>query len=268
MNSVRLTPRQEDEWRSSIPLLDYMDFYALSSEGLQESNSRLATRAVPKWATELRGDLINQGWLKKQEDQGAWVPEFALRSEVALTGIAITYPYYTEAEQVYERLFIRFVTEALRPFVVHAAQSVRYRRRGYQPLVKLYHLCERYSTMDGALLWPKYLESYPKRVWDNIEARLHRWRPHSWTPEEREIGWASHTSQSLLGAITSLNTDAPLPLLFEWDIRSLIQDLETLHTWTIEGTGGIERRHTDLVAAAYLVALQSECPPPNWLPQT
>ncbi|MGC4043239.1 MAG: hypothetical protein QM758_05500 [Armatimonas sp.] len=268
-----MTQEQNEQWQSAINPLDYLDFHALSEAGSCESETRLATWGVPAWAVKLRAQLITLGWLKSINEM--WVPSFALRSETALIGLQIRYPTHTLAELTYPRLFIRFITIVLRPFVEYAQQADWYRRNGYKPLIKLYQLCERYRAIGNVAGWPKYLEPFPKRVlreflascpplpWDRIKSE-------SEESAASEIYWAYYHSQDLLKAIPSLlNPNAST--IRDKSVTSaparFAHNMATQYMLGLEDSTERERKHTDRIAAAFLAALEAECPPPDWLPR-
>lgn len=269
-----MTLEQNEQWQKAIPVLDYMDRYALSDDGLRESETRLATWGVPAWAVKLRAQLITLGWLQSNNEM--WVPRFALDSETALIGLQIRYPTHTLAEHTYSRLFIRFTTIVLRPFVEYAQQADWQRRNGYKPLVKLYKLCERYLT-GKVTAWPKHLEPFPKRMlrefvnwrsllplpWDRIKSESEEWA-------EREIYWAHYNSQDLLETIPSLLNPNPSTIRNESVTSAPARFAHNMATqyWLVrDGSSDSDRCYTDLIAAAYLTALEAECPPPTWLPR-
>ena len=111
-----MTPEQNEQWRRAINPLDYLDFHALSGEGLREAASRLRQRGVPDRAIQTREWLLSPG----EEEMETWKPDFGLRSECALIGAAILSP--TRAEALFRRIFVRFAYEALRPFVEWVAR--------------------------------------------------------------------------------------------------------------------------------------------------
>ncbi|MGC4043159.1 MAG: hypothetical protein QM758_05100 [Armatimonas sp.] len=256
-----MIPEQSEQWRAAINPLDYLDFHALSEEGLRESEIRLENWGVEAWAILFRTLLITLGW--KRKDKGTWVPRFALRSETALIGLQIRYPAQIDTESVYQYIFVRFVAEALRPFVEYASKTDRRRRKGYESVVKLYRLCERYETRGKALKWPKHLEPFYKRM------PIPGWRLQAGKPETREVYWARHMSQNWFKAITNtLNPDTPRywDMSSGWLTATLTHLLDMQYKWIFEGQLDNEPHYTDLIATAYLKALESECPPPNWLP--
>lgn len=115
--AMPVTPEQNEEWLSAIPLLDYSDLHALTEKGLQQSAGRLIRGKVPSWAVLLREKLIANAW-----PYYSWVPDFALRSEVALIGLQLLYPDKFDAGQIYRNVRLRLIHEALRPFVEHTEQ--------------------------------------------------------------------------------------------------------------------------------------------------
>lgn len=256
---MTMTPEQNAQWQAAINPMDYLDFYAFSWEGLREAVERLMDWGVPAWAILLRDELIARGW--DQEEQ--WVPRFALRSEAALVGLQILYPYPVVAERVQQRIFVRFVEEALWPFVEHSQQANPYLQQGYAPLVELYALCGQYQNYNysSRFPWPRVSELFPRRELDTRR------------PESREIFLADTLGRRLLQALD--HVEDPDDKRY-WDSKS-VEDIERLvemwntqHQWSNAIASGKsqpeEMSYLKRVASAFLMALETACPAPDWLP--
>ncbi|MGC4043238.1 MAG: hypothetical protein QM758_05495 [Armatimonas sp.] len=266
--TVAMTQEQNEQWQQAINPLDYLDFHALSTEGLSASYARLTSLPVPAWGCELRTLLIGLDWSDKKKE--ARVPEFALRSEVALVGLAVGNPSPAEAEAVYHRLLVRFVWETLHPFVEYAQQADRYRKDGYKPLVKLHQLCECFDKEGGAMRWPRHLEPFSKRVLNPFLERI------SGTFDktgEQEIHSARDLSYKLHGTLTSIlrskvSIQGELP--YPWGVTGLVGNLVGQHDQIQCNDPNYGETSADtytyLIASAYLAALEAQCPPPDWLP--
>lgn len=255
-----MTSEQIAQWQTAIPVLDYLDFLALSDEGLRDSNRRLAGLVVPAWASDLRTQLITAGWHLMEKE--LWVPEFALRSEVALVGLQIRHQNNTELERAYQRLFVRFTQEILHPFVGTVEQADRYRRAGYKSLVKLHQLCERFEKEGSAMRWPRRLESFPETVRGLFLEPFPAFAPRFVNREVYEVSFARSMTDELHRAITSV-LNPGVPVRKDWNLASLLEALEWCESPVSKG-----RSKTDLIATAYLTALELQCPPPDWLPQS
>ncbi len=127
---------QIEQWKQAVlPIaLEIREGHGLTDDALAESFDRLENWEVPGWAAELRISLLRSG------DSEPWCPNFAIRSEAALFGIQILHDNEPYLWPVYQRLFVRFVAEALRPFVEWIREHDDYRRGGYSFLVQLFEL--------------------------------------------------------------------------------------------------------------------------------
>lgn len=269
-----LTPEQNEQWKSTI-LADGLESYgeqwqalavfaALLPESavplhhlLQKSEERLAELGVPGWAIQLRGHCVQQGWKARE----TWGPEFALHSEAALTGVQLHYPANGARVGVYRRVLLRFFHEALTPIVKLAKEGDDRQRNGYQLLIRVHELCQ-------CLLAQPY---NPAGV--NYAA---------WTKARKEAD--PEGDQYLDEIVVSL--DLGIIMLGEWqhivffpecwqawwnqshhkEVGKLVKYLNWLYRqWEKE------KPHVTFdskwIADAYLTALESECPAPDWLPQ-
>ncbi len=241
---MTITPEQNEQWQKAIPLLDYGDFYALSAEGIEQSTKRiLAGRGAPGWAVTARSITISNGWKGK----ATWVPSFALRSEVAMIGLNLLYPKPEAHMALYRRLLQDFTSQALAPLA------------GVCPLLQELHALTRdpfpeearLSGLDQALEERRLaLAGQPydqdqhfhlQRIWDSLKLlRLMLLEP----PRQ----WWSRGGLHLGYYLSSF---------YEFYIKedrasgSLSEEIES------------QDPHQP-VADAFLAALESECPPPDW----
>lgn len=254
-----MTREQNEEWQAAINPLDYLDFHAVSWEGQREAAERLVNWGVPAWAILLRNELISGGWYEEEW----WVPKFALRSEIALVGLQILYPYSVATERIQQQVFVRFVEEALWPFVEHSQQAGPYLQEGYAPLVELYALCGQYHRYNypSRFPWPRVRELFPQRELDTHQ------------PESREIFLADSLGRQLLQTLEQ--REDPDDKRY-WDSKSvldierLVESLNEQHQWRNAVASGYSHpdgtNYGKRVASAFLMALEAWCPAPDWLP--
>ncbi|MGC4043318.1 MAG: hypothetical protein QM758_05905 [Armatimonas sp.] len=247
----------QERWKEAINPLDYLDWYALSEAGLRESAKRLAGWRVPDWAIQLRTAIISEGWHTSQ----SWVPDFALRSEVALIGLQILHPDKFDAGQIYRCVRLRFLHEALKPFVEYAEQLVSEHkdvlRTCYLPLLELHQVTEFTNTPPaGAAFQVIQDDTTERRKW------LNRYADDLGLQEGRDaVDLATDLAQlgakkssAVFGICDSLNRQ------HHWrqgqNPEELCHTLETIDLINI---------HYRLIGTAFLTALESECPAPDWL---
>lgn len=135
--------------------LAIVEGHELSETGLLESVERLTARGIPAWAAEFRFLLLSWG----SDRVEIWYPKFALRSETALTGLQIVAP--NDTALIYQRVFLHFVGEALRPFVEYARGADAYRQNGYKALIELFEHCERSISPANIQVWPHGIATFP-----------------------------------------------------------------------------------------------------------
>ena len=245
-----MTPEQDEQWQAAINPLDYLDYHALSLQGREESTARLAAQGVPGWAAQLRIYLIS----RDSDQMESWQPRFGLHSEAALIGIQIQYPYDADLVPVYQRLFVRFVAEALRPLAEWGRAQNDLWRVSYPPLVALYEHCVTLSLDREEWAW---LETLFQSL-----------------SEKRKSYHAYFLALELLTATRYLlDTEAQLPRddPKRINLKKILWYLNALHQWrsAIEAREAFseDASHNELIASAYLTALEAECPPPDWLPE-
>ncbi|MGC4043457.1 MAG: hypothetical protein QM758_06600 [Armatimonas sp.] len=265
-----MTSEQSAQWKDAIEPLDYLDFHAVTLAGLQETAQRLASWGAPGWAIQLRESLIDLPtspvMILQQRDEvdlKMWHPRFALRSEVALIGIQIFYPSTYELEVVYSRVLARFALEALRPFVEYAQTTSPALQEGYRQVMELTSFFE-WLLMPP----PKDFPDLPHFPLMSIDYS---------SPESMEIYGARRMGNYLLQEVCSILGFREEATRHTWtslrtvSIKVLIGNFNSQHRWRAGGLGGEVREdvssYAELVADAFLVALESECPPPDWLEQ-
>lgn len=272
-----MTREQNEEWQAAIPPLDYLDFHALSAEGLQKSAERLSGRGVPGWAWKLRFSLMDWG----SDSMEAWCPGFAIRSETALVGIQILNRGH-DLTPIYQRVFVRFFQEGLHPVVEHIRQSDALIAR-FQPLLTLYGLCQAFVLPANLDNWPDAYTLFPDPRFPMLGSSPEKpnyEEPIEVVEEPLEIRYAFHLGRTMLLQIHShLHPEHPI----RWNdsysglLVATLRSLNGLHQWRLEGRfamgklsprvapGKCDASYKYLIAAAYLIALEAECPAPGWL---
>ncbi len=252
-----MTAEQNEQWKKAVNPLSYLDFHALSEAGLLECAQHLAARGVPGWAIQLRAQYISLGW----EAHETWVPEFALRCETALIGLQVRHPNSRARGGVYRRVLLRFFHEALRPFVEWAAEGDEKRGKAYHHIIKAYTLfenLERSSEVDYRTwneVWYKASNLEEGGFWSEnsfanslVSTMLYSWGKVVFHPIDWETWWHE---------------------LEVRDVASLTDQLNRQHQWRVEGdANSASGSYFQLTAQTFLSALEAECPPPDWLPQT
>ncbi|MGC4043613.1 MAG: hypothetical protein QM758_07385 [Armatimonas sp.] len=228
---------------------------------------------VPNWAILFRSFCVYSSW----QSGVNWVPEFLLRSETALLGLAIWHSDKKEAATLaYQQLAIHSVAQALKPFVKHSRNPKvgRRRRRAYKPLVKLYHLCQRYLAQNSTLRWPEHIDPFPVRFRDGL-VRILGLHTVVDRLESDESYFARTLGMDLLlgiaailrsGSFMSDMSGMSVRHFKGLDITDLIVDLSRMHRLMHDEELNNGSDYTRLIADAFLTALEAECPPPDWLP--
>lgn len=241
-----MTPEQNARWQKSIPLLDYLDHHALNLVVLAESQKRIkGRRGAPCWALEIRRRCTAEGWATRE----SWVPDFALRSEVAMVGLKLMHPKPDDRVSLYRQLLGDFLNRALLPF-----------EENLEPIRTLRDLCLTRETTHAHWNHQQRLIQEARRVNDgNSKA------------EPEEPLW--HYEQHLLQLASQCVETARHVQLFppeQWWLTfgdHLVGRFCWTHRWRIKRfpeaeEGGPYRP----VADAFLAAIEAECPLPDWLP--
>ncbi|MGC4043456.1 MAG: hypothetical protein QM758_06595 [Armatimonas sp.] len=210
------------------------------------------------WAQDMWMSLLTY---RSDQITTPWIARFALRSQAALIGIQITTPDNIDRDALYQRIYVRFIQETLHPFVdwVKTMQSGDARYNAYKPVIALYCACEGFTGPADAAEW----------------RRLHQRLSNLARAEGFEAFKAWQLAESLLnGIIVRLNLEKAMPssFVFFWKPFTVLYPLNRQHQWRLDGQEGktpLDGSYSiELIADAFLVALEAKCPPPDWLPQT
>lgn len=253
LDTLSMTSEQKREWQEAINPLDYLDFHALTNDGRKATVGRLLGQDVPKWAVEIRTWCLSNGWTRQE----IWVPEFGLRSETALVGLQLAYPYSWDRDSVYQKVFVLFLCQALRPAVEWVNSGKERRKIACQNLVEVLERCEAYARCPGIDGWPEYGNPQELKNYS------------SFGPETKIVETARTLGQELywqmrgVFGLDSYAMDPTTRVLDRWDY---------LHQLQRDGNGEEpgwygprNATYTHEIATAYLTALEAECPAPEWL---
>lgn len=236
-----MTPEQEEQWRTAINPLDYLDFHALSETGLRASARRLRKdNSAPGWAIMGRRYCIVQAW----EEGKSWVPQFALRSEVAMAGLALLYPQWDARALLYRRLLLDFLYLALAPFA-----------ENLEPLDGVRDLC--------------LLSSTEEQTWKERQLLLRR--VHSAYKRSLDL-YCLHVADRCIGILRRILFPPPEKWWKDSGLY-LVDHLAWLYKQRTEYGSFARSKRASLreqnpyhpVANAFLAALEAKCPPPDWL---
>lgn len=234
---------QQTEWRAATMLMAFgvIEGHEFTQQGGTEATERLTEWGVPGWAMMLRFTLLSHG----SDLVEPWQPTFAIRSEAALTGISALAPDKSDREQAYQRVFLRFMVGALRPFASPG------------PLRALYECCEAFSPAANSREW--------QELWAAFEDQAGL----------EQCDEAFHALDLALALLQEMRAVLyPLPRLLSdsgaaTDLPGMVARLNRQHQWRLEGRAGQTFAHgasyTRLIADAYLAALEAECPAPECL---
>ncbi|MGC4043321.1 MAG: hypothetical protein QM758_05920 [Armatimonas sp.] len=247
-----MTPEQNNRWRKAVRLLDYFDFHAISPEGLAAFEKRLkADRGAPGWAIQARSYCITDGLAKSQ----LWVPEFALRSEIALLGLKILYPEKEDRIALYRRLLPEFLSRVLASLA-----------DDYPMLQELHKLLSAGEQSEPLLSEQRKLLS-DKRFELSLRDTFHQ--PDPDPAQQYVLRIASECAE----LVRLAHFAAPL----QWWGRGGLE-LAAKLIWCYEERikfGGFSGSHLERleslgthlpVTDAFLATLEAECPSPDWLP--
>lgn len=263
-----MTPAYIDErWQAAImpvALGVIGDQHEFTEEGMQESVKRLSDLGVPGWASHLRLALLT--WNERPwEPWGPefilpWHPDFAIRSATALVGIQLRTPNEQDLKRTYQRLFIRFLTETLRPFMAFAQQAGKYRQGNYTVLNDLFALCERFACTRQ----PTHQEEWDA-LWERSESKV-----FAYAEEEPHVLVMTKAMLTVARSLLDPNDATPWTDSRAGALGSIIEGVTRQYQWRVDGYGSSDYLHTvlyaKLLADAYLTALEAICPTPDWLP--
>lgn len=270
-----MTPEQEERWREAIlPMAALLNgeqwevqrtLLALLPE--QErvlhflsilGNKPFEGWGVPKWASQFWAVLLL--W-RLDHCTASWVPSFALRSKAALIGIPIRTPDPVAHQVIYQRVFVRFVQEALRPFAAwtEKMQPGEIWRISYKPLTALYYACESFTPPAEPEPW--------SRLYQRLE-KLDR-QPGSEAIRGRQLVGNLRNAILIQLNLEKTISSAACSLNPNWSSVTITHGLNRQHQWRRHSKEGKSFKdgpnYTKLIATAYLTALEAECPAPDWL---
>lgn len=246
---IPLTRKQKEKWQAAVPLLDYTDFQALRQEELEAFGKRIqARRGAPCWAIEIRRRCIDQAWRYNQP----WVPEFALRSEIAMVGLKVLTTNPDSRVELYRRLLLDFLHRALAPFSPNVA-----------PLEDLRTLCQNRGAEEAQ--WAETRQAMEK---ERIRQGGHTIHPYSEASREAYIPHCLQLGVSCADLTRRILFTSPEKW---WNTTEGGRELAFWLSWThrrrIESGAapvpGVKGPYQP-VTNAFLAALEAECPPPDW----
>lgn len=253
LDTVSMTPEQKREWQEAISPLDYLDFHALTNDGRKATVGRLLGQGVPTWAVELRSWCLSNGWVKHE----TWVPEFGLRSETALVGLQLAYPYSWDRDSVYQNVFVLFLCQALRPLVEWVNSGKERRQIACWNLIEVFERCEEFLIRPGVAGWPDYDSVLELKGYSSFE------------PETKIVETARTLGQEIhseMRVVFGLVENRPRPLRLVLDQFDYVYQLQRDgHGEAPQWYGQRNATYTHEIARAYLTALETECPAPDWL---
>lgn len=274
-----------EQWRDHrtttftlIALMPEKERFSFLGERLQASAKPLAEWDVPGWATLLRNRCITEG----VEAKALWIFDFAFRCDVALIGMQLRYPERQSRVAAYRRLLLGFFVQGLTPVVDWVEHHDEEARRFFRDLVDLYDLISAPDSPPSKEEWEAkqrmilqqslaegersvslglchrlveialiVLHSEPERWWDATQSDLadcffevQQWPSH-WRPSSPPI--------TRLTGVAGFFYRRDRPQLYGWSPYHF--------------DGPATTSDAEPVAHAFLTALESECPPPDWLPR-
>ncbi|MGC4043278.1 MAG: hypothetical protein QM758_05700 [Armatimonas sp.] len=234
--------RTLEQWRNHriaeaavVSLLPEDERTAFLKGRLKDSRKRLTDWNLPEWTLEMR-DYWVPGYTEPS-------PDFTFRCNVGLIGLQVRHSLPEEQAETHLRLLCGFLSRALRPLIEYAETNKYTELR--QDLEGYYQICQLCES-EG-----HYQES---QRWLEIQ---NNFRP-GWPP-------------------TSMRTRAPLLVyafakfvrrnFFQVKESGTLQSMNSQLLYLSEEYEGCSLPD-NRIAQAFLEALEAECPPPEWLPQT
>ncbi len=241
-----MTPEQKKKWQKAISPLDYLDWHALTLDGVRESTERLVGLGAPGWATKTRASVLTCQLRLAHLTEARWLPLFALHSEVALAGLQVLYPNQEEGAPVYGRVLKHFLHHALWPFA-------------YWPeIAEVCRLCALPET-------PQKEFSEASMVLTRVGKRT-LFRKTKLDPRRNQYAFETYCLVEIAGPILYHDPET-------WwkeggyDLGSRL--FRMYRPDPLHGEQCKELRRTGPakpLADLFLTALEAECPPPDWLP--
>lgn len=268
--NVTMTPEQHEQWQKAM-----MQIYPIPGPEGQECSyeqwreyqiAEASLRALmprTRQAAFLRDRSVGSfvrlqhwpfpAWVLEVRDSCAFEfedsrrIEFAFRCDMALIGIYLRYSTPDARMQVYDRLLLSFIPRALRPLIEYAEKYKL--RQGFQGCYQICQLCE----SDGLYRDPERWEAIEQNTRGGYKGGAGEW-------PNMAVGIFAIMAHKILcdpGELTSSEN------LTSSDRSWLGGLLGLLHSEYGPGRSDIPE---DGIAQAFLAALESECPPPDWLP--
>ncbi|MGC4043169.1 MAG: hypothetical protein QM758_05150 [Armatimonas sp.] len=273
-----MTPEQDQQWRELAQpgILAIREGHADTLDGIWKANGRLRAY-MPAWAVQQRYDLV---WdIAKRHHE--YLFPFTDCVEIAATGIYVLYGSRENLLVVYRRVYFRFIYEMLKPIVDWAIAAGVYDKfpKEFVPLHQVCLLCAEVleilntsgSVVAASKVWASLDlvgEPLPKETCleENSGyvaggsvfrvAELCHWggkpflrnsEPWWKWPRKRRATWKWPQEAGVTGLMI---------LLQHWPVWSAECD--------IQATGIL---CSNRIAEVFLVGLEAECPPPDWLPR-
>lgn len=226
--------------------LGVIEGHEYTEAGLDEADSRLAQWQVASWTIAVRRSCIQQ----MAQESSPYLPTFVVGCEVALVGLSLLPPEPGAGGVLYNTLFRRFIPEAFLPLLkrMETASDPRL-RRDYQPLIQICRLCN-----SPAL-------SASKRRWTSLESDMLQYRRANQPPEIAALHELISTTIFLAQYILT-RPESPTPRAM---MPKLIRALSVQHQWQLHGNLDSKSGYTHLTAQAFLTALETQCPAPDWI---
>lgn len=232
-------------WQTDVMsvVLGVLDWHELTEEGLEKSTRRLKRLHAPYWLEKFRRACIER---MQRGGSVAYLPTFVIRCETAIVGICLYYRTEDACRIVYRRALFRFLREVLQPFAEWAESDSEQRRTDYRFLSAIYAACE---STDRARTspWPELMEKIQEER--KQELSLER---------DNAMSAASACIEAFFGASYTIIADVP---------AYMVEMLERQHKWRVDGDPDSPQDYTELVAQAFLTAIEAECPEPEWMPR-
>lgn len=225
----------EERWQAAVmPVaLGVLDGYEFSEQGKAEAKSRLKELGVPTWAVQLREHLLE----RIAAGHSPFLPTFAIRFEAAVAGIWHLHFLAEDRQAAHTSALARFFALAFAPL----AQRVETRQE-YDTLWALHRFFESAEPMDSAL-WSDALGRFEQ------QAVSHQPR----TQADFLAFWCIRISQDgICQPYEPMDTGLINRFVFQLS-------MEYQHCY------GEEESPTEQIARAFLAALESRCPEPEWL---
>ncbi len=281
-HQLELTPEREAQWQKQVMpiLLDGLAQSAFESslDGLLEAPQRLLDY-MPIWAMQLRRLLI-EGLV---EAQSTYLAFFVVRVETAAAGISLLNPRIALLppgqpvtplcrESIYRRIAFRFLTEAIQPLVPYLEQlfsNSTYRSSvieyGKDNVLDVLRLCQR----SPSLSFEEALRAWTQlELFGEEDSRKERWLDKDTIAIRRTVSLADGYRRVALRLIDYYAEwwkvdEAPSSLSqLGRCLSSIIYNLHELYAWAFPDSDS----HLDTIAQSFLLALEAECPPPDWIP--